>query len=60
MTSTKENTPLCGLNREDFQTTVNGKKTDLYFLRNRAGYEVAITNYGEPSAPLWFQTKTGK
>ena len=23
----------CGLKREDFQTTVNGKKTDLFVLR---------------------------
>ena len=37
---------LCGLRREDFQTTINGKQTDLYFLRNSVGNEVAITNYG--------------
>lgn len=37
---------LCGLKRSDFQTTVNGKDTDLYILRNKQGYEVAITNYG--------------
>ena len=39
-------TNLCGLKREDFQTTINGKKTDLYILKNSQGYEVAITNYG--------------
>ncbi len=37
---------LCGLRREDFQTTINGKQTDLYILKNAAGSEVAITNYG--------------
>lgn len=37
---------LCGLKRSDFQTSVNGKDTDLYILRNKQGYEVAITNYG--------------
>ena len=38
--------PLCGLKREDFQTDINSKRTDLYFLRNNNGNEVAITNYG--------------
>lgn len=37
---------VCGLKKEDFQTTVNGNKTDLYILRNKEGNEVAITNYG--------------
>ena len=46
MANTTENVNLCGLKREDFQTSVNGKKTDRYILRNRKGYEVAITNYG--------------
>ena len=46
MMSTKETENLCGLKREDFQTTINGKKTDLYILRNSEGCEVAITNYG--------------
>ena len=46
MTNTTETVNLCGLKREDFQTTVNGKKTDLYILKNSLGNEVAITNYG--------------
>ena len=37
---------LCGLKRENFQTTINGKQTDLYILKNSLGNEVAITNYG--------------
>ncbi len=37
---------LCGLRRDDFQTTINGKSTDLYVLRNDKGNEVAITNFG--------------
>ncbi len=36
----------CGLKREDFQATINGKNTDLYILRNKQGNEVAVTNYG--------------
>ena len=45
MANTTENAVLCGLNRKDFQTTINGKKTDLFILRNRKGYEVAVTNF---------------
>ena len=43
---TTETENLCGLRREDFQTTVNGKQTDLFILKNSLGNEVAITNYG--------------
>lgn len=46
MVNTEETQRVCGLKKEDFQTTVNGKKTDLYILRNKEGNEVAITNYG--------------
>lgn len=46
MMNTNETQSLCGLKRSDFQTTVNGKNTDLYILKNSAGNEVAITNYG--------------
>lgn len=37
---------LSGLNKENFQSEVKGKKTDLYVLTNANGMEVAITNYG--------------
>ena len=43
---TTEPANKCGLKREDFQNTVNGKKTDLFVLRNKQGNEVAVTNYG--------------
>jgi aldose 1-epimerase len=46
MTNTTETQNYCGLKREDFQTTIDGKKTDLFVLRNSDGNEVAITNYG--------------
>ena len=42
--NTKEAANVCGLKREDFQATINGKKTDLYILRNKIGNEVAVTN----------------
>ena len=52
MSNTTETATLCGLKRKDFQTTINGKKTDLYILKNRLGYEVAITNYGGIRTPM--------
>ena len=59
MANTTENANLCGLKREDFQTTINGKKTDLYILRNRKGYEVAITNYGGAICAIMVPDKNG-
>lgn len=46
MMNATESKNICGLNRSDFQATINGKKTDLYILKNEQGNEVAITNYG--------------
>ena len=34
------------LKRADFQQVIDGKQTDLYFLRNKNGIEIAITNFG--------------
>lgn len=42
----KNQSPICGLKREDFQKEINGRKTDLFILTNSDGMEVAITNYG--------------
>ena len=41
-----ETSLISGLKREDFQTTIKGKETDLYTLTNANGMEVCITNYG--------------
>ena len=57
--STTETHCLCGLKREDFQTTVNGKNTDLYILKNSQGYEVAITNYGGAVVAIMVPDKDG-
>ncbi len=54
-----ENATLCGLKREDFQATINGKKTDLYILRNRKGYEVAISNFGGAICAIMVPDKNG-
>ncbi|NBC26565.1 MAG: galactose-1-epimerase [Bacteroidetes bacterium] len=34
------------LERSDFQTEIDGKQTDLFFLQNEEGIMTAITNYG--------------
>lgn len=36
---------LSKLNRESFQGTIQGKKTDLYILQNRNRCEIAVTNF---------------
>ncbi|MDR1881553.1 MAG: galactose mutarotase [Prevotella sp.] len=35
-----------GLDKKNFETEINGKKTDLYVLANANGMEVCITNLG--------------
>ena len=54
-----ETNNLCGLNRKDFQTTINGKKTYLYILKNRKGYEVAVSNYGGAIVAIMVPDKNG-
>lgn len=43
-----------------FQTTINGKQTHLYVLKNAKGMEVAITNYGGRIVSLLVPDKNGK
>lgn len=43
---TNLNKNLSGLKSENFQKDINGKKTNLYVLKNKKGCEVDITNYG--------------
>lgn len=59
MANTEETQNVCGLKREDFQTTVNGKKTDLFILRNSEGNEVAISNYGGALVAIMVPDKNG-
>lgn len=60
MTNTAETENSCGLKREDFQATVNGKKTDLFILKNSKGNEVAITNYGGALVAIMVPDRNGK
>lgn len=60
MTNTTETENLCGLKPNDFQTTIDGKKTNLYILKNNVGNEVAITNYGGAIVAIMIPDKDGK
>ena len=57
--SNTETNYLCGLKKENFQTTVNGKNTDLYILKNNQGNEVAVTNYGGAIVAIMVPDKDG-
>lgn len=48
------------LNRADFQTEVNGKKTDLFYIRNKKGLEIAVTNFGARVVEIWTPDKDGE
>ncbi len=50
---------LSGLKREDFQKEINGKKTDLFILKNKCGNEVALTNYGGALLTIMVPDKNG-
>ncbi|MGQ8338836.1 aldose epimerase family protein [Sunxiuqinia sp. A32] len=56
----KAETQSCGnLKAEDFQTTVNGKETNLYFLKN-GDISAAITNYGGRIVSLCVPDRNGE
>src|SRR5687768_5203032 len=45
--------------RKAFQTTIDGKQTDLYILKNSNGMTAAITNYGGRLVSLHVKDKNG-
>ena len=48
------------LSRKDFQTTIDGKSTDLYILTNREGLEMAVCNYGAAILSLFTPDREGR
>ncbi|MEO5908276.1 MAG: aldose epimerase family protein, partial [Ginsengibacter sp.] len=46
--------------KKNFETTIDGKPTDLYVLKNHNGMEAAITNYGGRLVSLIVPDKYGK
>ncbi len=49
-----------GLNPVNFQTEVNNAKTALYILKNQAGMEVCVTNFGGRIVSIMVPDKDGK
>lgn len=45
--------------RANFQSVVDGKKTDLYTLVNKNGIEITVTNYGARVVEFWAPDKNG-
>lgn len=60
MTDNAEPQNICCLFPKNFQKEINGKKTDLFILKNNKGHEVAITNYGGALVAIMVPDKTGK
>lgn len=56
----KEEKTLSGLLRSDFQTVINGSDSiDLWVLKNEAGAEVTITNFGGRIVSVMMPDKNG-
>lgn len=58
--STTTQTTVSGLNPKDFDSTVQGKKTELITLKNNNGMEVCLTNYGGRVVSICVPDKNGK
>src|SRR3546814_18762 len=43
-----------------FKSEINGKRTHLFFLKNKRGMEVAVTDYGARVVSLLVPDKNGK
>ena len=56
----KQMTTVSGLNPAAFDSTIDGKKTALFILKNQNGMEVCITNYGGRVVSLVVPDKEGK
>lgn len=46
------------VSRAAFRSTVDGKATDLYTLRNARGLEMTVTNFGGRVVELWVPDAT--
>ncbi len=58
----KQNTELTasGLDRNKFQTEVDGKQTDLFTLKNQNGMEVCVTNFGGRIVSIMVPDRNGE
>ena len=55
-----EVTTLSGLKASNFKSTVDGKPTQLYVLKNKKGAEACVTNWGGRLASVMVPDKDGK
>jgi aldose 1-epimerase len=60
ITSTDSTTASLIPGNKNFETTIDGKPTDLYVLKNHNGMQAAITNYGGRLVSLVVPDKNGK
>jgi len=56
----KSEKTLSGLVKSDFTKVINGDSTGLYILKNAAGMEVCITNFGGRIVSIMVPDKAGK
>lgn len=54
------NLTVSGLDPAAFDSTINGKKTQLYILKNQNGMEVCMTNFGGRVVSLCVPDKNGR
>ncbi len=55
----EEQKTLSGLQKADFQTTIDSQDIDLFVLRNENGMEACVTNYGGRLVSLMVPDKDG-
>jgi aldose 1-epimerase len=58
--STSQTSSITLPEKKSFQSTVDGKPTDLYILKNSNGMTAAVTNFGGRIVGLWVPDKNGK
>lgn len=57
---TSESKLKSSLDPGNFERELDGKQVQLYFLKNRSGLEIAVTNYGAKVVSLLVPDKEGK
>jgi aldose 1-epimerase len=55
----KKPTEVKLINRQNFESQIDGKKVDLFTLKNKNGLVTQITNYGGRVVSLWVPDKDG-
>ncbi len=57
--SNSDSPRLSKINRSDFNTVIDGKSTDLFYLHNKNGVELTVTNFGARVVEFWCPDKNG-